>query len=62
VIREVILVKQLEARLQSGDIRLPMADATALYVIKALAPAILDILKQELAEARRDWEKRSRQL
>jgi hypothetical protein len=41
---------------------LPMADATALYVIKALAPAILDILKQELAEARRDWEKRSRQL
>jgi hypothetical protein len=66
MIREVVLVKALEARLQSGDIRLPMSDQTALTVIRLIVPHFIEIMKQEfrqeLAEARRDWEKRSRQL
>jgi hypothetical protein len=61
MIREVVLVKALEARLQSGDIRLPMTEQTALYVIKALAPAILSIMKEQIAEARREWDRRERQ-
>jgi hypothetical protein len=61
MIREVVLVKALEARLQSGDIRLPMSDQTALTVIKLIVPAFLEIMKQELAEARREWDRRERQ-
>lgn len=61
MIRDVNLLKMLVARIESGEVRLPMSEQTAMYVIKAIVPAILDIMKTEIAEAKREWTAKERQ-
>lgn len=57
MITEVILIKRLTAKLQV-DYRHPVQTDTAQYVIRVLAPYILAVLREELAEAKREWERR----
>jgi hypothetical protein len=52
VIREDELVKRLTAYLEC-KVHLPMAPETAAYVVRALAPKIAKIVKEEVAEDRR---------
>lgn len=61
MIRDTVLQKRLEAKITSGEVRLPMTEQTALFVIRVMTPHLLDIIKEEITEAKREWLKRSRQ-
>jgi hypothetical protein len=55
-VTEVNLVRRLRAAVEL-DYRIPMKIESALYVIRALAPSILALMREELVEAKREWTK-----
>lgn len=55
MIRDTVLQKRLEAMISSDEVRLPMAEQTALCVIRVMVPHLLKIIKEEIAAAEREW-------
>ena len=58
MIRQQDLVKRMEAQIQIGSDRLTMKPETAVFVVRLLAPYLMDIIREEIAEARREWNAR----
>jgi hypothetical protein len=61
VITIVEVCKRLIARMELQRDRLPMKSETAAHVIKLLAPDIRELIRGEIADAKREWERRSLQ-
>ncbi len=60
MIRQQDLEKRLNAILQL-DSRLPVTADLAAQIVKTLAPFVIAMYKEELADAHREWLKRERQ-
>lgn len=54
---EVEIVRRLRAQLEL-DYRIPMKIDSAVYVLRAIAPHVVAIVREEVNEARRRWDAR----
>lgn len=62
MISEQDLHRKLKAYVELNAQRLPMTTQTALFVAKLLSPVILEVIRSEVRDAKREWERREVQL
>lgn len=58
MLTETELLRRMRAMVETNADKLPMTTQTAVFVVKLLAPHILDVIREAVADAKRDWNAR----